>query len=103
MADIKEDLGIDLYNEVSEMVENRKERQAFLNFETQKLDTIRMVFIRNKNSLNDQLLYIFLSCYARYNNKPWVFVNTSRTNDVTKSYGFTDLVAEKYHGKRIRL
>jgi hypothetical protein len=104
MNSVKIDLGIMLYNEVSALVARRNESQLFLNFEEEKLVQVENIFNKYKNSeFSVQLLYVFLSYYARYNNKPWFNVNKSKMHDVVRSYGFTDLVAEKYRNRRVLL
>lgn len=91
------DLGADLYNEIIEMVVNKKNKAAFLSFEDSKLEKAKSVFNKYKDtSVSVQLLYIFLSDYSKYTESPRIFPKENNLLDVTKSFGYTQLVASKY-------
>jgi len=92
----KYDLGIDLYEEVIDLVSNN-DRQAYIDFNHNNLQQIERVFTKYRDSdVSVQLLYLFLSSHSKYTGRPRIFSLKNRLVDITESFGYTQLVAEKY-------
>ena len=95
--EFKNDLGAQLYEEVLQLSLDRNDSKAYEKFSETKIKKVKRVFEKYQYSeVNIQLLYIFLDTYAFHNNLPSIFFKENQLSDVSVTYGYTDLVADKF-------
>lgn len=98
---IEEDLGSD-YKTILELASDYNNFNAYKSIGIDTFNLAKRVFIKYLDTdTNLQPIHVFLDSYVRHNgsNDP---LFTPKPSDVTKSYGYTDLVGEKYKNHPIK-
>lgn len=97
----KQDLGSD-YHTILNLASDFNNINAYKAIGVETFSLARKVFIKYLNTdINLQSLHVFLDSYLKHH-KSSDPLFTSNQSDVTKSYGYTDLVGEKFKDHPIK-